>query len=171
MGVPRPRLLTLLLASLAGCQTANPSLHWGSLLGHQFVAEGALYTAAHLEPHAREVAPDLVVLEETRERGLRVCRRTHVEGDEVLLLCAEEFGSFRDTRGRISATGRVLAVELDREVFPGLSGAPVLCALHRRVLGALVAGHERTAVVTPIPPRNGPPGALASPAGSPRPAD
>jgi hypothetical protein len=25
--------------------------------------------------------------------------------------------------------------------------------------------------VTPIPPRNGPPGALASPAGSPRPAD
>ena len=54
-------------------------------------------------------------------------------------------------KGRLIFEGAVLAVELDRDVFQGLSGAPVFCVRHGRVLGALVAGHERTAVVTPIP--------------------
>ncbi len=152
MGIHPSRFSPLLLG-LAACAYENPTLHVGPLLGHRFVAEGVVYTAGHLEPSAVEVAPDLVALESTGRRGFEVCRDLHAVGDEVLLRGAAALGSGAEVRGRLLVQGAVLAVELERDVFPGLSGAPVFCARHGLVLGALVAGHERTAVVTPIPAR------------------
>ncbi|MCI0588287.1 MAG: hypothetical protein L0323_15765 [Planctomycetes bacterium] len=152
MGI-RPSRFSSLLLGLAACAYENPSIHMGPLLGHRFVAEGVVYTAGHLEPTAVEVAPDLVALESTGRRGFEVCRDPHAVGDEVLLRGAAVLGADAEARGRLIFEGPVLAVELERDVFQGLSGAPVFCARHGRVLGALVAGHERTAVVTPIPAR------------------
>ncbi|MGH7151334.1 MAG: hypothetical protein ACREIU_11585 [Planctomycetota bacterium] len=152
MGFNASRLTPLLLG-LAACAYENPSLHIGPLLGPRFVAEGVIYTAGHLEPSAVEVAPDLVALESTARRGFEICRDPHAVGDEVLLRGAAALGPDAEVHGRLLFAGAVLAVEFDRDVFRGLSGAPVFCTRHGRVLGALVAGHERTAVVTPIPAR------------------
>lgn len=150
MGIHPSRFSPFLLG-LAACAYENPTLHMGPLLGHRFVAEGVVYTAGHLVPRTREVAPDLVALESTGRRGFEVCRELHSVGDEVLLRGAAALGPDAEYRGRLLFVGPVLAAELERDVFGGLSGAPVFCTRHDRVLGALVAGHERTAVVTPIP--------------------